>query len=374
PLARALRNHGHAVAFSSSERFCQRIEQAGYQAFVAGIDLGEAYERTLAKPEAAALAGDQWAFGAHMFAGVAGPAKAKDLSKAIAAFSADLMVHDPMDFAGPLAAASAGLACAGHGFGAISPKAFCQLAAELAEPAWQSWGLEFPPLANMFGDLYLDVCPPSFQDADISCVPSVQPLRPGDGDTVTGDSAPDWFDDLSADPRVYVTLGTIDNDAPGVFEAVLSALGARAFNVVVTVGPSRDPAELGPQPDNIFVASYLPQSLILPRCHAVVCHGGSGTTLAALRHGLPLLLLPQGANQFWNAERCEALGVGSSLTGDQLTVDAIGVAVDRLLAEPSYRQRAQSVRTEIDEMPNAEEAVALLERLSKSAKMNASRS
>lgn len=371
PLARALENHGHSVAFSSSERFAKRIEQSGYQAFAAGIDLGEAYERTLEIPEAAALQDDQWAFGAHMFAGVAGPAKVEGLGEAIDAFSADLVVHDTMDFAGPLAAASAGLACAGHSFGAIAPMAFSRRAAELVEPAWRRLGLETPPLANMFGDLYLDICPPTFQDSDISCVPSVQALRPGDGDTVAGGSLPDWFEQLPADPIIYVTLGTIDNDAPGVFETVLRALGGRALNVVVTVGPNRDPAELGPQPANIHIESYLPQSLVLPRCQAVVCHGGSGTTLAALRHGLPLLLLPQGANQFWNAERCEALGVGSSLTGDQLTVDAVGVAVNRLLAEPGYSHRALAVRNEIDQMPGPEEAVALLERLAESTKKNA---
>src|SRR3954453_15361341 len=48
---------------------------------------------------------------------------------------------------------------------------------------------------------------------------------------------------------------------------------------------------------------YIPQAEVLPRCHAVIPHGGAGTTLGALAFGLPLLVIPQGADQYANAER-----------------------------------------------------------------------
>jgi UDP:flavonoid glycosyltransferase YjiC (YdhE family) len=94
-----------------------------------------------------------------------------------------------------------------------------------------------------------------------------------------------------------------------------------------------------------------------------VCHGGSGTVLAALAHGLPLLVLPQGANQFWNAERCASLGAGVALHPSDLSPERVRHQVRRLVDEPSYRQRAGQIRDEIQRMPNPADVVPLLEGL-----------
>jgi len=113
----------------------------------------------------------------------------------------------------------------------------------------------------------------------------------------------------------------------------------------------------------VHVEAYLPQTLVFPSCDLVVCHGGSGTTLAALAAGLPLLLLPQEANQFWNAERVADLGAGEVLRSDRLTADAVQQAVGRLLADPKPRATAQAIAADIAAMPGPDQAVATLERL-----------
>ena len=300
-----------------------------------------------------------------MFAKVAGPAKVDDLAGAVASFGADRVIHDTTDFAGPRAAAEAGIAWAAQSFGAVQPPQFWEAAGELVAPAWEQRGLEPGPLGGMFRYLYLDICPPGFQDASIADVVTAHPLRPVTFDTTAGESLPSWASELPPVPTVYVTLGTIANQVTGVFEAVLSGLGPEPFNVIVTVGPDRDPAELGPQPGNVHVESYLPQSLLFPRCDVVVCHGGSGTILAALSHGLPLLVLPQGANQFWNAERCVGLGAGLSLRPAELSPEAISGAVRALVEDGAYRSRVGQLRTEIEEMPAPAEVVPVLEHLAR---------
>ena len=68
------------------------------------------------------------------------------------------------------------------------------------------------------------------------------------------------------------------------------------------------PAMLGAVPDHVRVESFIPQAEVLPGCGAVVCHGGSGTILAALAHGLPVVCIPQGADQFANAANVERVG------------------------------------------------------------------
>ena len=94
---------------------------------------------------------------------------------------------------------------------------------------------------------------------------------------------------------------------------VLAGLRDLPAQVVVTVGRDIDPAELGPQPAHVRVERYVPQADVLPRASLVVSHGGSGSVLAALAHGVPLVLLPMGADQPYNAARCETLGVARSL-------------------------------------------------------------
>jgi len=366
PLGRALQAGGHEVAFATEERFCHRVEQAGFRAFPAGLGPGRVAEQALALPGADGLGPeDTWLFGALMFAGVAGPAKVADLVGIIGEWRPNLVVHDATDFAGPVAAAHAGIPWAAHSLGPMFPMEFYRLGAELVAPLWREWGVTPGPFGGMFASVYLDICPPSLQAPDAEEIgPMAHRLRPVPFDAVAGEALPPWVDELAPQPTVYVTLGTLDNDAPGVIEAAVEGLRHKAVNLIVTIGPNRDPEELGTQPPHVHIERYVPQSLLFPHCDVVVTHGGSGTTLAALGQGLPLLVLPQGANQFWNAERCAGLGVGRRLLPGQVDPAAVRRGVHALLEQPGYRERARRLADEIGGMPGPEEAVARLETLS----------
>jgi Erythromycin biosynthesis protein CIII-like, C-terminal domain len=163
---------------------------------------------------------------------------------------------------------------------------------------------------------------------------------------------------------VYFTLGTVFNLESGdLFARVLAGLRQLDVDVVATVGRQIDPEELGPQPERIRLERYLPHSAVLPRCIAVVSHGGSGTVLGALAHGLPSVLLPMGADQPWNAARCEELGVAVVLDAVRATPEDVREAVSAVLRDPRYRAAAEHVRDEIRALPGPEHAVRLLERL-----------
>jgi UDP:flavonoid glycosyltransferase YjiC (YdhE family) len=365
PLARAIGAAGHEVAFATAERFCRRVvAPAGFTAFAAGVSPMVVDDETMRLPEVADLGpGDVWELGAHMFARVAAPKKVPDLVRLVDDWAPALIVHGAIDFAGPVAAARAGIPSASHGVGALQPAEFWRLSGRLVAPTWSEWGLDPDPLGGMFRLLYLDICPPSFQASDIREITVARPLRPVAFDAPPGAALPAWVESLPPRPTVYVTLGTIFNGSPGVFEALLEALRDEPFNIIVTVGENRDPAELGPQPDNVHVERYVPQSLLFPRCDAVVCHGGSGTTLAAFSNGLPVLVVPQGANQFWNADRCVELGVGRCLLEADLSAEAVRRDVRALLEEPGYRSKALQLKREIEQMPSPEATVPLLESL-----------
>ena len=203
------------------------------------------------------------------------------------------------------------------------------------------------PLAGMYRYLYIDPCPPALQRAEIADIGMVQQMRPVDvTDVVT--ARPPWLDDLPDRATVYVTLGTIWNTDLDVFRLLIEAL-CDDVNVVVTVGRQNDPEQLGSYPSNVIVRSFIPQHEVLPWCDAAVIHGGAGTMLGALAHGVPLLVVPQGADQWANAGRVVAAAAGRQLLAGDLSADAVSAEVGALLSEPSYRRAAASIQQQIRE-------------------------
>ncbi len=108
-------------------------------------------------------------------------------------------------------------------------------------------------------------------------------------------------------------------------------------------------------PANARVERWIPQSQLLPRCAAFVSHGGSGALLGALRAGIPILALPQGADQFTNAERIVEGGIGRRLMPDELAPDAVREAVRALIDDPGYATAIAVHRASIAAMPSPED-------------------
>jgi MGT family glycosyltransferase len=132
---------------------------------------------------------------------------------------------------------------------------------------------------------------------------------------------------------------------------------------VVTVGREIDPATLGPQPGHVRVERYVPQAALLAHCDVTISHGGSGSTIGALAAGVPMVLLPMGADQPDNARRVVALGAGVTLDVVRCTPADVGAAVTAVLGDPSYAAVAHRMRDEIAALPGPDAAVAALERL-----------
>jgi MGT family glycosyltransferase len=162
-----------------------------------------------------------------------------------------------------------------------------------------------------------------------------------------------------------VSLGTVPLfNQPDKFRTLLADLVDEDVEIVVTVGELNDPAALGAQPGNVRIERWLPLAPLLPRCDVVVCHGGSGTTLAALACGLPLVLVPQGADQFANAAACRRAGAARVLTPAEVTPASVREAAMAVVDEASpERAAARRIGAEIAAMPPAADVARRLERL-----------
>jgi UDP:flavonoid glycosyltransferase YjiC (YdhE family) len=370
PFARALVGAGHRVAFATGEHFCPWIERLGFEAFPAGLHR-EGYLDELRRrfPEYPGQLPRESLLNFHLTKECPqflAPAMLKDALAIARQWQPTVLVHDMTDFSGPLVASLVGIPYAGHSWTILFPSCDWLAAADAMAGLWKANGLEPPPLAGMFRHLYLDICPRSLQMPSMAGLPTARPVRPlsvhlpldGHG---RAESLPDWFAGLPEAPNVYVTFGTIFNKTPTLFPTVLDGLSEEPVNVLVATGHDVDPHDLGALPDNARAERYLPQPLVLDRSDVVVCHGGAGIMFASLSSGVPLLLVPQGVDQFNNADRCVARGVARVIPPGQFTADAVRTSVRALLAEPSFRENARAVQVEIAQMPGPDAAVGMLE-------------
>jgi hypothetical protein len=175
-----------------------------------------------------------------------------------------------------------------------------------------------PELAMLNRYLTLRPFPASFQDPARPVAPTTHYLRPMLGDRSGEEGLPAWVSTLRDRRVVYVGLGTVFNE-PKIFRVFLAGLRDEALTLIVTVGRNQDPSDFGPQPANIHIERYIPLSLLLPHCDLAVTNGGSGTLIAALAHGLPVVVVPMAAGPTgeWGALR----GVGAGPGGNTRRTD-----------------------------------------------------
>jgi len=365
PMARAAVNDGHQVLFASGPDMTAVIERRELAARTAGGTLAEAYAAAAEANRSSGLAetfrsmDPQQAakVAARTFFGAAAVPRTQDLLRLIDQWRPDLVVHDTVELGAPTAAQIAGIPHALHSYGPLVPEqgAF----AESIGVALVEAGLP-DPVPGVFAAPYLEVCPPGLQPSGTAPWTDVIPVRPSAGEVPDGERLPAAFADLPHDTTVYLTLGTVTNEAPAVFQAVLDACARRRVNVVVTTGPGVDPASIGADRPGVLAVPYLSQALVLPHCAAVVSHCGAGTMFGALSFGLPQLCLPQGTDQPSNAAAVARAGAGVVLTPDQVTADAVATALQDALDGSAVRTAAQQLQAEIEVMPTPAEALRRL--------------
>jgi UDP:flavonoid glycosyltransferase YjiC (YdhE family) len=184
---------------------------------------------------------------------------------------------------------------------------------------------------------------------------------------------PEWWEHPEH-PLVYLTFGSVAGSLPffpALYDRALAALAGLPIRVLLTLGRDADPDALGPLPANAHAETWLMQDEILPHAAVVVSHGGYGTTLGALAHGVPLVTLPLFAGDQWRtARRVAQIGAGLVLQdGERRVFDPPGPrvlaklpgAVEGTLTDPSFGRTAQRIGREITALPSADAAVAVLE-------------
>lgn len=370
PLAWSAAARGHEITFAVRPWMTAQVEALGYTAFPTGTDLGLAPET---RPLVAVDMERELRDLRDGFGRAIARERAADLVPLCRRWRPDIVVWDETDFAAPITAEALALPHASVVVIAAGSFVRPALMAPALDEVRASHGLPPDPNCGMLArHLVTSPVPPSFRDPTVPSPATLHPMRPWTDDEEAPlhrragrhSRRPSWADRTPGAPTIYVTLGTVFNHESGdLFPRILAGLAPLRANILVTVGREIDPASLGPQPPHVTVARFVPQADVLPHADLVVSHGGSGSVLGSLAHGVPLLVIPMGADQPLNAGRVVDLGCGVALDPLAATPDDVRSAATALLGDPAYASAAHALAVETAGLPAPSVAVARLETL-----------
>lgn len=323
--ARLLQSHGHETLVATGRRYVDACTRVGIPAAVAGRDWDlscvldtwpelagtDAISKTVALRDA--------------FLGPCVEPFLHDLVPIAQDFEADAVVSETWELAGPVVAELSGIPARTLSVVTVAfPPSL--VTSETAAPYLAARALAgLPPIdASTWArrQRFLFGMPPSWFIPGLEPGVEVELIRPPVLTNAGGDALPAWLDHRPRRPLVLATLGTVFGENPEVLARVIEAAAGERYDLLVALGDDGPPSAIGTVSDNVHIESYVPFERIMPRCSAVVAHGGFGTVSAAVAAGVPMVVLPLGADQFATAMQVERLGIGVVVTGSEpLEVD-----------------------------------------------------
>jgi MGT family glycosyltransferase len=371
-LAIAARIEGHDVAFATADERRAAIERSGLTFFPAGE--GAAKMRALTRehyPDLRLPPVDQEGrkqVGRLLFGDVYVEAMLPGLLEAVRRWQPDVLVRAHLAYAGWIAAEECGIPY-------VTVEEYAS-----GEPGWSRENMSAtlngwrerrglapdPELARLHHFMMLSPFPPSLRHADSPFGATARRIKPLIFSESTDDVLPKWVETLPGLPVVHASLGTANVDRPDLLHAMIEGAADEAYTLILATGPTSDPATFGPLPSNVRAAAYIPHSLLLPRCDAIITHAGAGTLIASTNAGLPMVLVPLFGDQPSNAECAAAAGAGIVLDHATLTAASVRDATRSVLADPRYRRAVNALRDEINALPSHADAVRWIAQIAES--------
>jgi UDP:flavonoid glycosyltransferase YjiC (YdhE family) len=380
PFARACARAGHEVRVATQRSRTGVLARTGLPVLAFDDPLEHEMASLFAARGAATFAQANDGMAREMFGRIAARAALPGALAAVESFRPDVVVRESCEFAGALAAERHGLPHVRVNLGLASMEEWIlDLAAGPLEELRAERGLAADPGAERLrGGPALTLVPPSLDDPAVAGGRAGLRYRhPAPPAPTPADSLGPWAQ--GEDPLVYVSFGSVAGGVgyfPALYRAAIDALAPLGVRVLVTTGQAADPAELGALPANVHAERWVPQDEVAARASAVVCHGGSGSVLGALAHGLPPVVVPLFAVDQWiNAHRVAAIGAGAAVHGsadpgrralalpESEVTARLADVVGAVLEAPGTRLAARRVAAEMASLSHVERAPEALRAL-----------
>lgn len=203
---------------------------------------------------------------------------------------------------------------------------------------------------------------PSADRVDTGTVTFVGPCFDAQADTGR------WTRPEEAEKVLLISLGSAYTHRPEFYRQCIAAYGnLPGWHVVLQIGRHTDPRELGDIPSGVEVHSWVPQRAILEQADAFVTHAGMGGCGEGLLAGVPMIAVPQGAEQFMNADRLVELGVARRIDTPDATADTLRAALNDLVTDPETARRSARLRAAARSEGGTRRATGLIEDMVASA-------
>ena len=218
--------------------------------------------------------------------------------------------------------------------------------AEAGAPRFHGYLVDLQPKVV---DAYLQATVAGFEYPRSDLAPSVSFVGPILAPPSSSFEAPWWWAELAGGrPVVHVTQGTLDNADLGrlLLLTARALAGDDVLVVATTGGPDPGPLRRG-LPPNVRLERFIPHDVLLPHVDVMVTNGGYGGVQQALANGVPLVVAGDSEDKPEVAARVHWSGTGVDLHTGRPSVAMVARAVRRVLARPSYRERARALQAEI---------------------------
>ena len=156
---------------------------------------------------------------------------------------------------------------------------------------------------------------------------------------------------------IYISLGTVFNQAIDFYKLCFEAFGNSNHTVVMSIGKQTPLIDLGEIPQNFIVKEYVPQTEVLKYTKLFITHGGMNSTNEGLYYGVPLIVIPQSADQPIIAGQVANIGAGIKLQMQSLTANQLREAVDHVLNHPSFHKAVATIRESFQKSGGYHQAV-----------------
>lgn len=181
-------------------------------------------------------------------------------------------------------------------------------------------------------------------------------------DTRAGEGG--WTRPADAENVLLISLGSAYTRQPEFYSQCLAAYGnLPGWHVVLQIGKYTDLAELGDIPSNVEVHSWVPQRAILEQADAFVTHAGMGGCGEGLLAGVPMIAVPQGAEQFMNADQLVELGVARRIDTPEATAETLRAALNDLVTDAEVARRSARLRAGARAEGGTQRAADLIENM-----------
>jgi zeaxanthin glucosyltransferase len=236
----------------------------------------------------------------------------------------------------------------------------CQPILQVIDRYRQQWQL--PPYRHIYASnapLHISQQPAAF-DFPYPNLPEnlyyVGPLRDRSPQSV---SFP--FDRLTGQPLIYASLGSVQNTKHDVFHCIAEACKGLDVQLVIAHGGGMNAAAVRELPGSPLAVEYAPQLEVIAKASLTITHGGLNTVLDSLSHGVPLVAMPITFEQPGNGVRIRWTGTGEVIPISKVSISKLQTAIERVLAEESYKHNAKRIQQAIAQAGGVKRAADIIE-------------